>query len=51
MIWEYDSFAEKIDDQGKFLQSLTSAGEERWELVSTQVIGTHIWAFVKRPKL
>ena len=51
MIWEYDSFAEKIDDQSKFLQTLTSAGEDRWELVSTQVIGNHIWAFVKRPKL
>jgi len=51
MIWEYDSFASKIDDQGEFLSSLTSVGKDGWELVNVVVIDRMIWAYVKKPKI
>ena len=48
MLWEYDSFASKIDDQGEFLSTLTLVGKDGWELVNVVVIDRLIWAYVKK---
>ena len=51
MTWEYDSFASPISDQAAILDQLNLAGADGWELVSTQLIGSMLWAYVKRPKV
>ena len=49
MLWEYDSFASKIDDPSELLSFLNFAGKDRWELINVVVVGQMIWAYVKRP--
>jgi len=49
MLWEYDSFASKIDDQLELLSNLNIAGKDGWELVNIVVVDRMVWAYVKRP--
>jgi hypothetical protein len=51
MTWEYDSFADLVSEPDKFLANLKLCGADGWELVSTQIIGNHIFGFLKRPLL
>lgn len=49
MLWEYDSFASKIDDPSELLSDLNIVGKLGWELVNIVVVDRMVWAYVKRP--
>jgi hypothetical protein len=49
MLWEYDSFASKIDDPLELLSTLNLVGKDGWELVNINVVDRMVWAYVKRP--
>jgi hypothetical protein len=51
MTWDYEMIGEPITEPLRFLTNLKICGEDGWELVSTNVVGDHIFAYFKRPSM